>query len=217
MKNRGYWLSVILNIVIVISVNLFFDFRIGVLWEFLLCLIVIISPAIVLNFIDRFIPKKWYDERKLFEERKFEKKFFENIKIKKWKDSVPQFLKVDNINEEREKKNKIEYEYIEHFIDETRRGEFMHLLDIILGLMTIFFLPSQYLFRYCLPIALIWIFYNMLSIIIQRYNRPRLKSLSKTIKKKQEKEKIKQSLPFEADENLQIDLENDETSHKKAI
>ena len=132
MKTFFYWFFVVFSIVAIISVNLIFDFRLGVVAEFFLCLIVIIAPSIILNFTEKFFPKKWYGEqKKLYRERAFEKVMFEKINVKKWKDNVPQFLKIANINKTNEK---IDKNYIEFFITETRRGEFMHLLDIIFGI-----------------------------------------------------------------------------------
>ena len=184
MKNFFYWFSVVICILLVITLNLIFDFRIAVVWEFLICLLVIISPSIILNFVERFFPKKWYGENvKMYNERRFEKKLFKKLKIKKWKDKVPQFLKISNINEAKNNNEQINREYVESFIVETRRGEFMHLLDILFGAIAMLFLPPQFFFRYTLPIFLVWLFYNMLSIIIQRYNRPRLKTLLKKMER----------------------------------
>ncbi len=173
MRTFFYWFLVILSISTVIIVNLIFDFRLAVISEFFICLIVIILPSIIFTFLDKYFPKKWYSENNiLFKERKIDKKIFEKIRIKKWKDNVPQFLKIKNISKT---SDKIDCEYIEMFISETRRGEFIHLIDIIFGIIFALFLPLKFFFRYTLPILCFWIFFNMLSIWIQRFNRPRLK------------------------------------------
>lgn len=178
MKTFFYWSCVVLSIALTIAINLIFDFRLGVVWEFLISLLVVITPSIIFNFIERFFPEKWYGENvKLFKERKFENSFFKIIHIKKWKDNVPQFLKIKNINKAKDENSEIDAIYVNNFITETRRGEFMHLIDIIFGMIAALFLPKAYFFKYSLPIILIWTYFNALSIIIQRYNRPRLQKL----------------------------------------
>ena len=187
MKNLGYWLSVVINIVIVLSINLIFDFRGYVFVEFSMCLFAIVMPSIILTIFSNFCPHLFYSEkRRIYREKNFEQKLYNNIKVKDWKDKVPQFLKVKNINNEIKNNNKINANYIEFFISETRRGEFFHLIDIVFGAIVMFILPKQYFFRYSLPIFIIWTFYNMLSIIIQRYNRPRLNNMLKKLEQRNE-------------------------------
>ena len=178
---------VIFSIIAVISINLIFDFRIGVLLEFLICLIVVILPSILFNFLDKFFPKKWYSENnKIFNERKFERKFYEKIGLKRWKNNVPQFLKIDDINKTKEKVDK---EYLEHFISETRRGEFMHFIDILFAYIAAIFLPWRFFLRYTLPILVVWTIFNLISIWIQRYNRPRLKKALERVEREAAREK----------------------------
>lgn len=62
MKTLFYWSCVVISIALVITINLILDFRIGVVWEFLLCLLVIIAPSIIFNFLEKFFPEKWYGE-----------------------------------------------------------------------------------------------------------------------------------------------------------
>lgn len=186
MKTFFYWFMVIFSIVAVISINLVFDFRMGVILEFFICLFTVVMPSVLFTFLDRFFPKKWYSENnKIFNERKFERRFYERIKLKKWKNKVPQFLKIDDISKT---KDKIDKEYIEHFISETRRGEFMHFIDILFGIIAAIFLPRRFLFRYTLPILFVWTIFNLLSIWIQRYNRPRLKKALERFERESEKE-----------------------------
>ncbi len=187
MKTFLYWFSVLLSIILVITINLIFDFRISVIWEFFICLLVIVAPAIILNILDWLVPKNLYiQDKKLYAERRFENKLFKKLNIKKWKDNVPQFLKVKNINYIKDENKQVDADYINFFITETKRGELMHLIDIVLGIVAMLFLPKHYFFRYSLPIILVWIFFNGLSIIIQRYNRPRLKKFLKRIEQNKE-------------------------------
>ena len=202
MKTFLYWFSVVFSIILVITVNLIFDFRIGVVWEFLICLLVVIAPSIILNILDWLVPKNLYmQDKKIYNERKFEATLFKKLKIKKWKDNVPQFLKIKNINKIKEENKQVDADYINFFIIETRRGELMHLLDIILGIIAMLFLPRHYFLRYSLPIILVWIFFNGLSIIIQRYNRPRLKKFLSRI---EQNKNINQQLTDE--ENLKTEF-----------
>ena len=100
-----------------------------------------------------------------FRQRGFEEKLYRKLKVKRWKDRMPT---VD--------KNAfaLEKQPIERIIGATCQAEIVHELDIIASLAAILF---------AIPFGNLWVFvvtsvlgaaFDMVFVIIQRYNRPRL-------------------------------------------
>ena len=100
-----------------------------------------------------------------FRERKFEKKLYKKLKVKRWKDRMPTF------DEDAFAFGK---KPIERIIGATCQAEIVHELDVIASLATILF---------AIPFGDLWVFLitsifgaaaDMIFVIMQRYNRPRL-------------------------------------------
>lgn len=100
-----------------------------------------------------------------FRQRGFEEKLYKKLKVKRWKDRMPT---VD--------KNAfaLEKQPIERIIGATCQAEIVHELDVIASLAAILFV---------IPFGDLWVFlvtsvlgaaFDMIFVIIQRYNRPRL-------------------------------------------
>gem|GEM_PF-402838 len=193
MKQFVYWLFVVIAVLLVASINLIFDFRFATILNFLITFLFLILPTVVVGLIMvNFIPKNWYrTDKKIYTEKSFEKSFFNIIKIKRWKDYVPQLLKIDNINDA--KKDNVDtksVEYINFFISETCRSEFLHLFYIfseLFVLIVLFFIKTEWALKFGIAITIIWIIFHMMSVLIQRYNRPRLKTFLKRIEKNNKK------------------------------
>lgn len=193
MKNFIYWLFVAISVFFVVAINLIFDFKFETVLNFFITFLFLILPSIVVGLIlVNFIPKKWYrTDKKIYNERSYEKKLFNSIKIKSWKDYVPQLLKIDNINDA--KKDNVDTksaEYINFFISETCRSEFIHLFYIfseLFVLIVLFFIKTEWALKFGIAITIIWIIFHMMSVLIQRYNRPRLKIFLKRVEKNNKK------------------------------
>ena len=132
---------------------------------------VIIIDAIIALFINK-LPKKWFDnESFIFKTYKWEKKFYEKLGIKKWKDKIPELGSLGNFS-----KSKIENPnssaYIKQFIIESKVGECVHFLGMIFGFLLLI-VPNFRLFI-ALPVSIINVFMNIPSLLILRYNRPKL-------------------------------------------
>lgn len=97
----------------------------------------------------------------------------EKIKIQLWKDKVPQYIGKDGFSKEHF--TDLSLEYIDAFILETCRGEWMHLKNCIC--VVIMFLINPFL------VGLVFSFFILLGNVpfamIQRYNRFRLQVLRK--------------------------------------
>ncbi len=136
-------------------------------------LVVVLIDAFLALIIHK-LPAKWFNHRfKRFHIFKFERKFYEKIKIKKWKDLIPELGGLADF-----RKNKIadptNNEYIEKFLTECCYGEVIHLTSMFLGFLIIFVAPLKYFYLFGIPVAIANLIINGLSFMILRYNRPKL-------------------------------------------
>lgn len=127
-------------------------------------------------FIIHKLPSKLFNHRfKIFHIFKFERRFYELIRIKKWKDLIPELGGLADF-----RKNKLaeptNNEYVEKFLTECCYGEVIHFNSIILGFLIIFFDLRHCLF-FGIPVAIANAIINFLSYMILRYNRPKLNVL----------------------------------------
>ena len=132
----------------------------------------------------RFNPNK-----KMFKEKDFEKSlnfYIKKLKIKKWKDYLPQYAAKNGFS----KKSFIskEIKYINKFISETCRAEWNHKM-CLLAIIPVILINSFFM---SVIFSLFVIITNVPYIFIQRYNRLRLLQLKKHICNK-EKQYIKNS------------------------
>ncbi len=142
--------------------------------------------AIVINKM----PNKWFAmDKKCFQVSKKSQKFYEKLKIRKWKDKVWELGGLGGF-----RKNKINEpnnsEYVEKFIIESNKGVVTHRIGYFVGFFVIFVFPFKYALTVCVPIALTNLFLNILPVMVLRYNIPKLmvahKRISRNIPKVQE-------------------------------
>lgn len=146
---------------VIIVVNIF-------LWLFIHLVIAKLSNLIPLKYF-----KKDYFVFKTF---RFERtgRFYELVfGVKKWKKYLPDGAKIFKGGFEKKALKHKSSEYIERFIMETKRAELSHFMQI---------LPVPIFFLFNVPIAsIIMVIYafmvNAPCMIVQRYNRPRLRRL----------------------------------------
>ena len=124
-------------------------------------------------FLIHCLPKKWFSaERKLFKVFKWERKFYEKLGIKHWKDKVLELGSLNGFS-----KNKINDptnpEYFSNFIIESNNGILDHLLSIFTGFGCCLLFP-QYFLTIGLPASIVGAILNILPIFILRYNIPKL-------------------------------------------
>jgi glycosyl-4,4'-diaponeurosporenoate acyltransferase len=97
----------------------------------------------------------------------------DKVKIQLWKDRVPQYIGKDGFSKEHF--TDLSIDYIDSFILETCRGEWMHLKNCICVIVTLFINP--------LLVGIVFSFFILLGnlpfAMIQRYNRFRLQVLRK--------------------------------------
>ncbi|WP_143055908.1 glycosyl-4,4'-diaponeurosporenoate acyltransferase [Anaerobranca gottschalkii] len=129
------------------------------------------------GFFGNKFPKKWFEgNRGIYKSFSWEDegRFYERVfKIKRWKKYLPDggdFFSNGFAKKHLKTRN---YEYLITFLEETRRAELVHWLQIIP--VIIFFLFNLWW------VGLIMVIYalavNLPCIIAQRYNRPRLQKI----------------------------------------
>lgn len=107
----------------------------------------------------RYQPFFWEENGKWYQRK---------LKIKSWKDRLPQ--KVPEGGFSKEHLDGVSVEYLNQFILETCRGEWIHFSNALLGILFLLFAPP--LFK--IPCALLIFLGHLPYVAIQRYNRFRL-------------------------------------------
>lgn len=138
--------------------------------------VVFIIDAILATIIRHLLPAKWFNFRlKQFHISKQERKIYEKLQIKKWKDKIPELGQFAHF-----RKNKLEdptnNTYVERFILECCYGEGVHFSSMIFGFLIVLMYP-QYALMFAIPVAIANAIIHSLSLMILRYNRPKLEVL----------------------------------------
>ena len=159
--------------------------------------IVIVVDALTAT-VARLLPKKYANEKsKVYEVGKKEKVFYEKLKIRKWKDKVPEIGHFTGF-----RKNKIadpkSVEYLDRFLLEACYGEMGHFWILFIGFAILLlgfipFFPKMNLWlSISIPVAIINVFMNLPSLFILRYNSYKLEILRKSNLKKQKRAAAKE-------------------------
>ena len=174
--------------------------RFGVSFWFILGAVLINVVAVIavdglFAFFIRRLPEKWFGhERRFFQVSAKEKKFYEKLKISKWKDKVPELGQFTDFH-----KNKVaeprNNAYLERYMLEAAYGEVIHLAGCFLGFVIIFFYPLKYWLCFGFPVAVINLIMNILPYFILRYNFYKMKVLYRSNERKQRRAAEKETLP----------------------
>ena len=114
----------------------------------------------------RYQPKSWEHNGRIYRDK---------LKIQLWKDKVPQHIGKDGFSKEH--LTDMTLPYLEEFIMETCRGEWMHLNNCLCSVVVILINPLVPGLILCFLILL----GNLPFAIIQRYNRFRLNTLRRKL------------------------------------
>lgn len=140
------------------------------LWH-LICFILCIS--IKTSFFDE--NKRFY---KIFDFEKDGRIYTDKLKIKKWKDLLPQYIGKKGFSKRHI--TSVSEEYIDYFIMETCRGEWDHRMNCLYFIISFIINPFFVGLFFSFSVILI----NLPFIIIQRYNRCRLQKVRQHLNKK---------------------------------
>lgn len=175
--------SFIISGVVTLIYDAFFFVVFGYTW---LAIVAVILIDGLTATVCRLLPKKCANhEKKIFQVSAKEKKFYEKLKIRKWKDRVPEIGQFTGF-----RKNKLEnpqsVEYLERFLLEACYGEIGHFVSLFSGfLIVLLFFITEYFWLIALCVAFINALMNLPSFCILRYNSYKLEILRKSNLKKQ--------------------------------
>jgi len=176
-----FLLNMILSLCGVYNFSVFFAF-----WYSLLITLTLFLLDVIAASLCRLIPKKKINiHSKIYKTFGFEKAFYERLGIRWWKNKIPELggklegFSKSNISGDSP-------EYFEMFIKLSITGEITHHFCILLSVVT-FFIFSSFILTFTLPLFLVNVYFNILPVFVQRYNRPKLyKIYLKKIEKNEE-------------------------------
>lgn len=183
-----YWIFLYVSIALIVGLNMLFNFSMATFGWLFLSFAVVLLPSLFIAILIRKLPKRWFDyNNKIYQVKDSERNFYKKIQVHKWKDKIPEAGQTANFKKDHIY-NPDSMEYIEKFLLETCYGSVLHLGCIISALLFSFLgLLWHGFFTMTFPIAIVYSILNVLSFIIQRYNRPRL------VKKLERMKRIKTS------------------------
>lgn len=171
-------ISVFLGIYVGVPCNLIVEGEIFVLIFWSLLSLVLIDMLCAL-FVRYCLPKKCFNPfLKIYNTGKWERRFYERIGVRKWKDKIPEAGKYFASFNKSEVVDMSNNKYVFKFMEETAYAEVMHVLSAIFTFLIIF-LNLKASLVIALPLIVGNLILNVLPIITQRYNRPKLMMLYK--------------------------------------
>lgn len=154
-------------------------------WTTLATVAVMLVDALTAT-ICRLLPQSFVNpDKQIFQVSAKEKKFYEELKIRKWKDKVPEIGQFTGF-----RKNKIDdsksVEYLDRFLLEISYGEVGHIVSCFTSYLILLLFPFYRLwFAVAIPVATVSLLLNLPSLFILRYNSYKLRILRKNLIKKQ--------------------------------
>ena len=173
----------LISAIVTMAYNVSFWSTLGI--TALAVVVVIIVDALIAT-VCRLLPKKCArHDGKLYTVSAKEKKFYEKLKIRAWKDWIPEIGHFTGF-----RKNKIDQpknlEYLDRFLLECCYGEIGHSASVFSGFATLLFFPLTHTWEaISIPESVVNAVLNVLPIFVLRYNAYKLEILRKSVLKKQ--------------------------------
>ncbi len=186
-----YLIIILITVVLVTAANLLFTIPItpqeigSVLFAVVLATVAIIAAdGITALIIRRLTPKRWYSPgKRFFEVSKKERNLYRTLKIKSWKDKIPELGGFTSFHKDKLESNS-DHAYLERFITEANYGVVIHLVNAILGFV-IMFIPFCASPTIWIPIFAVNFILSLLPVAILRYTSYTLQNLYNRCKKKE--------------------------------
>ncbi len=154
-------------------------------------LVLVVIDAVCALFVRYCLPKKVFNPfLKLYNVGKRERKFYEKIGIRKWKDRIPEAGQLFANFSKTEVADMTNNEYVKKFMSETIYAEIMHWLSMLFSFLIIF-IDLRLALTVGLPLIIGNMILNIMPVMVQRYNRPKLMVLYQRNERMKNKE-IKQ-------------------------
>ncbi len=176
-----YIILIVFANIIIFSCNLLFHVHFP-FWQLLIACIagtvgVIAWDGFFAFIIRRALPKDLFmPNKKFFSVTKKERDLYRHIKVKKWKDYVPELGMFTSFSKAHLASPRSP-EYLLRFIVESNYGIVIHIVNVIDGFMLIPLYPAPLGMTVGLPIAIVNAFCNLLPIFILRSHLPALNKL----------------------------------------
>ena len=140
-----YIVAVALSIVVIAASNVVFipmftsnDVMMAILSVSVGAAVAFLIDALSALIIRRLTPERWYlPQVKLFRVSKAERNFYNKLKIKYWKDLVPELGGFTDFHKDN-LKSQSDTEYLKRFIIEANYGVVIHIFNAILGFLVLF-------------------------------------------------------------------------------
>lgn len=136
-----------------------------------------VITGVLLLFFRFIFSRKFNPNDKIFYIPKWEIKLYENIKVKKWKNVVPDLGGLVGFKKNLEEKPVKDEKFYYDFLYENVNAEYLHGFSIIFSPIFFIFLNPHFYITIGLTSTLITTILNLIPVIMQRYNRPRLLKL----------------------------------------
>ena len=188
----GYYIASFTATIICTLLGIFVGplFGVDYRWGFMsiAMLVVLFLIDALLAWLIRKLPEKWFDSNnKHFDERKGEKKFYEALGIKKWKDKIPELGGFTDFHKDKiYEPNSIEF--YERFILESNYGSVLHIISAFIGYLIIFMAPLKTCFLMAIPMATVNFVLCILPYFVLRYNVGKLKKVLNNLKRRKIRE-----------------------------
>ncbi len=179
-----YIILISIGVLGITSVNLIGSFQISVVFDVFLIICIATLPSILISILLRVVPKGFFNpDRRIFHVFKFEKILYEKLRIKRWKEKIPELGRLSHFPKDKiyDPRNP---EYLRVFLQENCFAEFLHISCIIWGFVSLLFVPEQYLFSAGIPVVVINLMLHLLPIVVQRHLRLRLVNLLHMVEKR---------------------------------
>ena len=180
LRLKGYLITLGVGYLLVFLVNMILSLcgvcGFSVLFCFYYPLLIILA-FFALDFLAaglvRLLPKRKVNiHSKLYKCFGFERRLYEHLGVRWFKTKIPELGGALEGFSKAEMKSD-DAQYLEQFIKETILGELTHHLCVLFGILVFFIFP-HYILCFALPTFLLNTYFNVLPIIVQRYNRPKL-------------------------------------------
>lgn len=177
-----YLFIIFISGLIIISLNLIFSLGYyGLTWQYIVLGVIIgiifeYLIDLVISAIIFALPNKWFNaNKKTFKVFGWERKFYENLGIKKWKDLIPIGKGPIGIGFRKDKISDTNNpQYLLKFLTESCKAETMHFISLFASFVIIAIFPIEYVWCISIPIAMVNFILQLLPVLVQRYIRPKL-------------------------------------------
>ncbi len=167
-------IAIIIAVLIIIAVTLHFARAVGM--QMLLSVLVIAGLGILAHIVGEALPRRWFDPEKFpYRAYPWEKngKFYEKLGVRRWKDRMPDKSRWVKGTYTKTLTNQSNPESLRHLLKETCVAECIHWILLLLSPVVLLFTRGTA----AIMITVVYALSNFPFIIIQRYNRPRLRIL----------------------------------------